>query len=161
MIAIGYCVIALIILFNYMREDWQIRSAKDHPPELIHRAKTDFEPQPGSIEQKLEHKRVINRELREMLTRLQTTDLAQTPSEDKPSYDLDKDLTLPRINKEAIENWPDENPFLPNKNPFSGQTTKSISAQKFSDSKKVLTTNPDIPFIIIGANSKVRHISNY
>ncbi|HNX75642.1 MAG TPA: hypothetical protein PLM07_01450 [Candidatus Rifleibacterium sp.] len=165
-IAGGYCLVAIIILFNYLgQSDVKDRSRASVTPVTT----TSVAPNTGSVDnfsRQLEEERRLNQEMRDIIRRLQSSPGAITSSAEaaeKPSPD--SDYSIPDLNNALIKSALAEhaNPFIPGKNPFAAPSPLRESANTNSPAEHFLSLrcDPRLPFVFNGANSRAEFYSNF
>ncbi len=164
-IAGGYCLVAVIILFNYLGQS----DIKDRTRATVITASsgdTAKAPQPDDFSRQLEEERRLNQEMRDIIRRLQSSGgVAPAASgESSPVVEPGKDFSLPELDYALIESAIKEqsNPFIPGKNPFAAPSkVKQVAESKSVEQFNSLQCDPQLPFIFSGANSRVEFNSNF
>ncbi len=164
-IAGGYCLVAVIILFNYLGQT----DSKDRVRANVITASSG-EPstvaKPDDFSRQLEEERRLNQEMRDIIRRLQSSggNVPVAPGETVPVVDPGKDFTLPELDHALIESAIKEhsNPFIPGKNPFAAPSkVKQVAEAKSGEQFNSLHCDPKLPFIFFGANTRVEFNSNF
>lgn len=163
-IAAGYCLVALIILFNYLgKSDLKIykngRSARSLDTALPDEA----------LSRQLEEEKRVNLEMRDMIRRLQSIvgDQGSKPehAQAEQSSVTDDPFSIPALDRHLLDNLtrPRSNPFIPGKNPFgvSQRPESGIVAGVDFVPNNSLTCDPRLPFVITGSNSKSGYFANF
>ncbi|MEW6709576.1 MAG: hypothetical protein AB1403_07090 [Candidatus Riflebacteria bacterium] len=159
-IAGGYCLVAIIILFNYLGQTSRARLAVSIPEGVTAAQSSDIQ----NLRKQLEEEKKVNSEMRNILRQIQQNGVVSSEISPAVAYrgsieDLSK--SLPDLKTELLENavTPRPNPFNPVKNPYA-------PIRKKEDPVKVVTTNsgfpfarslkcdPHLSFFISGANSE-------
>ncbi|MDD3147248.1 MAG: hypothetical protein PHD82_08100 [Candidatus Riflebacteria bacterium] len=168
-IAGGYCLVAVIILFNYLGQSDtkdRLRSTLLPTSQTAAAAKS-----PDNFARQLEEERRLNQEMREIIKRLQgavggvagNTGTVNVASARVPeSVD---DTSIPELKDQLIEAAfsKQSNPFIPGKNPFA---LPSIAKEQAGMSKPgehflLLKCDPRLPFVFTGANTRSEYYSNF
>ena len=166
-IAGGYCLVAVIILFNYLGQtDVKDRSRVNVTPTST----TAVAPNSGSADnfaRQLEEERRLNQEMRDIIRRLQSSPGAalDTTAETPVPAAQGGDYSIPELNNALIQSALAEhaNPFIPGKNPFAAPSTVRESATINSPAEHFLSLrcDPRLPFIFNGANTRAEFYSNF
>lgn len=165
-IAGGYCLVAIIILFNYLGET----ESKERVRTTLAASAAEGVPdaQADALVRQLEEEKRVNMEMREMIRRLQTAigDKAQPAGVVEPVAASHGIYEIPEIKANLIENIGKQrsNPFIPGKNPFAASRPKNVSQDGAIPDNALahsLQCDPRLPFIITGANSKSAYFANY
>lgn len=171
LIAGGYCLVAVVILFNYLGAAVnKERGASERAPQNVD-IKSSV--QPGNLDaltRQLDEEKRVNLEMREMLRMMQSAigensggGAAAISYAAPDSGDL---FEIPEIRFNLAEDIlrVRSNPFIPGKNPFA-PTTKSEDLQRAplldSSIAKALRGDSRLPFFISGANSKSGYFANF
>ncbi|MBU1109411.1 MAG: hypothetical protein KKB51_22210 [Candidatus Riflebacteria bacterium] len=161
-IAGGYCLVAIIILLNYLGQ----ADIKDKTTVKPAYASVSHADDSGIARQLKEEKRV-NLEMREMLTRLQglMSDPKRSVSNQSPPAAVSASgrYEIPELNYELLNAIrPRSSPFIPGKNPFSAPTKiEGAPAVTGKGLEGALRCDPSLPFIVSGASSHSGYFSNY
>jgi len=166
-IAGGYCLVALIILVNYLgqtdtRERARSASTASGYVEPMQAPKSS-----DSVQRQLEEEKRINQEMRDVIRRLQQAMTSQIASvSSKLEAAEPDDLTIPALRDDLIETaaTQQKNPFIPGKNPFAPILERSSvnSVDMVTDSQfSILQCDPRLPFVFSGANSRNGYYSNF
>jgi len=161
-IAGGYCLVAIIILLNYLgqaevKDKTAVKSGDPHSAPVDESA----------LSRQLKEEKRVNMEMREMLTRLQglISDPNRLPVQrsgvNPPSTHGRYDI--PELNSDLLEaERPRNNPFIPGKNPFA-MATKTEAEVKVDNRElsSSLRCDPRLPFIIRGSGLRSGFISNF
>lgn len=175
-IAGGYCLVAIIILFNYLGQS----DSKDREKvESITVATQGASSQIGAdaLSSQLEEEKRINLEMREMIRRLQGAIGNQTvPLETAGAVEpvepveiaavAQSIFQIPEIKQHIIEDFAKKrsNPFIPGKNPFVAARSSEDPASVGALDNALLPSlqcDPRLPFVITGANSKSGYFANF
>jgi len=161
-IAGGYCLVAIIILLNYLgqaevKDKTTVRSGDQNAAPVDESA----------LSRQLREEKRVNMEMREMLTRLQglisnPDKLAlQQPGAHAPQ--AAGRYEIPEINYDLLETErPRSNPFIPGKNPFAMATKTEAEAKV--DNRGLgasLRCDPRLPFVVRGSGVRSGFISNF
>lgn len=161
-IAGGYCLVAIIILLNYLGQ----ANVKDKV--MVKPAESDVSAVDDSVlARQLKEEKRVNLEMREMLTRLQGAISdpqrvsLQQPLQVTPSAAGKYDI--PDINYDLLDaTRPRSNPFIPGKNPFAAPTREEAApAVANKGLESTLRCDPRLPFVISGASSRSGFFSNF
>ena len=165
-IAGGYCLVAIIILLNYLAQ----ANVKDKV--VVKPAESDVSALDDSVlARQLKEEKRVNLEMREMLTRLQgalsdpqrvsSQSPLQSPLQAAPAAGGRYDI--PDINYDLLDaTRPRANPFIPGKNPFAAPTRKEAApAVANKGLESTLRCDPRLPFVISGASSRSGFFSNF
>jgi hypothetical protein len=162
-IAGGYCLVAVIILFNYLGQTSRTRTAGQIVSVVPATAEgNDLQ----SLRKQLEEEKKVNSEMRTLLRQIQRTGSivpAQKTGSQNPIQDLDK--SLPELNTDLLQVAlkPRQNPFTPGKNPYA-PIRKTESIQKPVSSgfpfARSLKCDPRLPYLFSGANSASMFLGN-
>lgn len=163
-IAGGYCLVAIIILFNYLGQtDSKDRSRPAQPvAESASAASSD------SIARQLEEEKRLNLEMREIIRRLQgaikdPTGIATLPADQQ---DLpENSMVIPELKNDLIDGSFKKvsNPFIPGKNPFAAPRSEMVTAEdadSFSQFSNI-QCNSKMPFVFSASNSTSGYFSNH
>ena len=183
-IACGYCLVVIIILFNYLRTPrktaFREGTRAAHPNQALDLANKELENQ-------LNEQKRMNKEMREMLIDIHKTGVtasqqptsnyvsnnnAPTPATsqniiNKPLTDINiKSYDLPEIDSEIGVKFKKDPvyPFEANKNPFaiSEGTAENIDTEDgLSFHGQTVVCNPILPYMFSSSNSDFKLISNY
>ncbi len=170
-IAGGYCLVAVVILFNYLGAS--VTRERILPERSTQNADVKAVVQPGNLDaltRQLDEEKRVNLEMREMLKMMQSA-IGENRSggAEAISYaaaDSGNSFEIPDIRFNLAEDILRErsNPFIPGKNPFA-PTTKSEDLQRGpmldSSMAKALRGDSRLPFFISGANSKSGYFANF
>ncbi|GAB4283222.1 MAG: hypothetical protein Kow0029_29220 [Candidatus Rifleibacteriota bacterium] len=158
-IAGGYCLVALIILLNYLGEASRNRTfnadaTKRYVSEAEQAKSLDY------LRKQLEEEKKVNSEMRAMLREMQKSSSSLLTGENKvfAKVSMDDLLKIPELNLDLIEKAtrPRPNPFIPGKNPYAPQSKSEEPGKSVMTSYpfvKSLKCDPNLPFLISGANS--------
>ncbi|PKL42840.1 MAG: hypothetical protein CVV41_12485 [Candidatus Riflebacteria bacterium HGW-Riflebacteria-1] len=161
-IAGGYCLVAIIILLNYLGQT-NVKDKIMTKPEALDVSGVDD----SVIARQLKEEKRVNLEMREMLTRLQgaisdpqrgvVQPLVKSAQSAAGKYDI------PDINYDLLDNnRPRTNPFIPGKNPFAAPTRKESAPNVANKGiESTLRSDPRLPFVISGASSRSGFSANF
>jgi hypothetical protein len=170
-IAGGYCLVAVIILFNYLGQAVSRERTSAHPAPYVD--PQIYQPSQGSenvLARQLDEEKRVNLEMREMLSRMQSaigdrrigaaTDALPAIPETVSTLDI------PDIHVDFTEKAEQKstNPFIPGKNPFAPAIrNEDTTANTILDPQMIqaLRSDPKLPFYISGANSGFGFYSNF
>lgn len=162
-IAGGYCLVAIIILFNYLGQTSRSRISVPSVPVVS----SDLEGKDmQSLKKQLEEEKKVNSEMRSLLRQIQKTgSIAVRPSQQFSGSVEELSNSIPELNLALLKNAlrPRQNPFTPGKNPYAPirkveETGKSLSSGfPFARSLKC---DPRLPYLISGANSNSVFLGN-
>lgn len=160
-IAGGYCLVAIIILLNYLSQASRFNTtqAKD---EMKQQA-LQTNPELNVLKKQLEEEKKVNSEMRALLRQFQTTG-SMTSAEQYQARQFKgsfEDLTreLPDLDHELLKSAfkPRPNPFIPGKNPYAPIKKNEENNNRVVSSgfpfARTLKCDPHLPFFISGANS--------
>ncbi|KAF1079181.1 MAG: hypothetical protein GQF41_4530 [Candidatus Rifleibacterium amylolyticum] len=161
-IAGGYCLVAIIILLNYLSQA-EVKDKTAVKSGDLHSAPADE----SALSRQLKEEKRVNMEMREMLTRLQglISDPHRLPVQ-KSGVNIQQAsgrYDIPDINYDLLEaERPRSNPFIPGKNPFA-MATKTEAEVKVDNRglSSSLRCDPKLPFIIRGSGLHSGFISNF
>ncbi len=164
-IAGGYCLVAIIILFNYLGQS----DSKDRTRAAVASAGSSDAAQPGknddSLARQLEEEKRLNLEMRDIIKRLQgaISDPSATASSQQHAHGPG-DFSIPRLRDDLIDNAfkNSANPFIPGKNPFAAARPNTDSAAEMAPVTQFSTMqcDPRLPFIFSGSNTSSGYFSN-
>lgn len=168
-IAGGYCLVALIILVNYLGQtDSRERTRPTFVSSLISEpAEPAAAKGSDSLQRQLEEEKRINLEMRDVIRRLQYAVASQLASvTSRLEADEPEDLSIPTLRDDLIESAmsKQKNPFVPGKNPFAPFLEREVGnpVETNSDSQfSVLQCDPRLPFVFSGSNSHNGYYSNF
>ena len=160
-IAGGYCLVAIIILLNYLGQA-EIKDKKTARPGELNSSPLDE----SAIARQLKEEKRVNTEMREMLTRLQSllSDPQRAVMKHSPAaVPAQGRYEIPEINYDLLDaSRPRTNPFIPGKNPYSSPTRRESNA---AVGKRGLGSNlrcdPRLPFVISGSGLRSAFIANF
>ncbi len=162
-IAGGYCLVAVIILFNYLGQTSRTRTTGQIVSVVPATSEgNDLQ----SLKKQLEEEKKVNSEMRSLLRQIQKTGnilSATKPGAHHVIQDLEK--SLPELNTELLQMAlkPRQNPFTPGKNPYA-PIRKTENIQKPVSSgfpfARSLKCDPRLPYIFSGANSASAFLGN-
>jgi hypothetical protein len=161
-IAGGYCLVAIIILVNYLNEtsrNRQFKKAKTSPE-----IETSEKKQYVSLQRQLEEEKKINREMRNLLRQIQEQSSKNGKKLQQSAAVLkNADNILPELNLDLLKalSKTRKNPFIPGKNPFAPSSVH-LQAKSSAPGKQVefFTCDPDLPFLISGADENAEYLGN-
>ncbi len=164
-IAGGYCLVAIIILFNYLGQT----DSKDK----TRTAQSSFESSsPGntdSISRQLEEEKRLNLEMREIIRRLQGSikdpAAAQATIAADQQMQAEGSVVIPELKNDLIDGSFKKvsNPFIPGKNPFAAPRSEMATAEdadSFSQFSNI-QCNSKMPFVFSASNSTSGYFSNH
>ncbi len=172
-IACGYALVAVIILFNYLGKDLFPQKGALPPAKLPVISRTNTAPGLEMLSRQLSEEKQINSEMRELLRNMQTamgdSDHQNGRFQTSPPQNSSMKLEFPAIPDIRPDiftelNKPRSNPFSPGKNPFFSSSDKvSKARQVFVEGNlaRSLKCHPKLPFLISGANKKNSFMANY
>lgn len=161
-IAGGYCLVAIIILLNYLgqaevKEKASVKTA----------AKTVEQVGESALAHQLKEEKRVNLEMREMLTHLQGLLSVSRHALANQALPATKQAQgryeIPDLNYELLDAVrPKTNPFIPGKNPFAAANRKDVEKVVANRGLgSTLRCDPSLPFIISGSGPHSRFISNF
>ncbi|MDD2998027.1 MAG: hypothetical protein PHV05_03125 [Candidatus Riflebacteria bacterium] len=165
-IAAGYCLVAIVILFNYLGK----ADLKIHKQNGRSSMSADAGPASEALSRQLEEEKRVNLEMRDMIRRLQSIlgekgsklEVAQASHESVVSADP---FAIPVLDRQLLDNLtkPRSNPFIPGKNPFgvAQRAEAGVVAGVDFVPANALICDPRLPFIITGSNSKSGYFANF
>ena len=161
-IAGGYCLVAIIILVNYLNETSRNRHLKTSPEKNA--VETVEEGQYAALHRQLEEEKKVNREMRALLRQIQEKSSKNSKnSQQAVSVLKNADNVLPELNLNLLKMLTKtrKNPFIPGKNPFA-PSTKHLPTKNVDPGKQVefYTCDPDLPFLISGADENAIYLGN-
>lgn len=166
-IAGGYCLVAVIILFNYLGQS----ETKDRARSTVIPAaqtETPVVKSSDSFARQLEEERRLNLEMREIIRRLQGA-VGAGESVDaevvREPESRNGDVSIPQLNNQLIEDAfsKHSNPFIPGKNPFAAPSPakNQVTQAKPGEHFLSLKCDPRLPFVFTGANTRSEYFSNF
>lgn len=161
-IAGGYCLVAVIILLNYLGQSGVKEKVIARTADI-----TVARADEGTLARQLKEEKRVNLEMREMLTRLQG--LLSDPQRmilDQPVASTQQTggrYEIPALNYELLNTTrPKTNPFIPGKNPFAAVNRKEVATMVANRGLgAALRCDPNLPYIISGSGAHSRFISNF
>lgn len=170
-IAGGYCLVAVIILFNYLG---QAVSKERTIPSRSAVETTDQAPAQlasmDALTRQLDEEKRVNLEMREMLKMMQSAlgDGNFSPQTEAiyNADQLDNSFEIPDIRFNLAENMVKvkTNPFIPGKNPFAPKAKiEDVGGNTVLDAAfmRALRCDPRLPFFISGANTRSGYFANF
>ncbi len=161
-IAGGYCLVAIIILLNYLGQA-EIKDKTSVKTGDLQTAPADE----SALSRQLKEEKRVNMEMREMLTRLQglisdpQRQNLQQSGENSPQ--VSGRYEIPEINYALLDaERPRSNPFIPGKNPFAMATKSEAEVTVVNRGPGAsLRCDPKLPFVISGSGVRSGYISNF
>ncbi len=175
-IAIGYCFVVIVILFNYLskssrRTTYREGTRRAHEEQQIN----------NELENQLNEQKRMNKEMREMLIDIQNAknEKPSNKNEVKNNYKqsnktvvkkatpLDiNNYTIPKLDPKVEEKFKKNTlcPFNLDRNPFTSPipvTEVSVTEESVNFPGQSVICNPILPFIFSSSNSDFQLISNY
>lgn len=166
-IAGGYCLVAVIILINYLGQpSLRIRGTAPVKPATTETGPVGVVTGPDNIHRQLEEQKRVNQEMREMLRRLQEGYKGRKmPGAKATASTSDNDLEIPELDESVLKSLMTKqaNPFVKGRNPFmpSRHERSGLTSEVSAAAARPLKVDANLPFIISGANSSARFIANY
>ena len=163
-IAGGYCLVAIIILFNYLgqtdsKDKTRVAQTSSEAASPIDR---------DSISRQLEEEKRLNLEMREIIRRLQgaikdPAAVAAIPAGQQ--LPAESSMVIPELKDELIDGAfkRASNPFIPGKNPFAAPRSE-VSTTEDSDSFSQFSNiqcNSKMPFVFAASSSTSGYFSNH
>lgn len=160
-IAGGYCLVAIIILLNYLSQA-EIKEKASVKAGEQHSAPVDE----SALARQLKEEKRVNMEMREMLTRLQglisEPGRAAYQQNEASVFQAQGKYEIPEINYDLLEaDKPRSNPFIPGKNPFAAPTRKAETTVVSQGLGTNLRSDPRLPYIISGSGLRSAFLSNF
>ncbi len=183
LIACGYCLVVIIILFNYLRTPRKNKNYREGT-RASHQTQ-ELNQENNELEKQLKEQKRMNDEMREMLIdinkakqvnsvknyevlkkeELQPVVVAKNPN--KPIKNINpKSYELPDISSDVGKKFKDSPayPFEENKNPFAvseavSETINNEDGLSFHGQNVIC--NPIVPYMFSSSNSDFNLISNY
>ena len=161
-IALGYCLVAAIILFNYVRGSGAQRSEK---LSAKYASQNKSNESVSYLRKQLNEEKKLNNTMRSALKTYQRAiKHTSIPSEQFQQLTQQNiDNTIPELNlfTKSIET---KSPFSPDKNPFLSFKKRHSYINKTIHTQKSIYTslksNPRIPFITAGSNDTILFTGN-
>ncbi|MDN5279790.1 MAG: hypothetical protein PWR01_3755 [Clostridiales bacterium] len=166
-IAGGYCLVAIIILLNYLGESSRARKMADRAS-VSTQIESEYDQNFEKLQKQLEEEKKVNLEMRSLLRQLQRNGSGVMKSAAAHTFvggKIDFDEPLPRLNVEALKRalQPKQNPFIPGKNPYAPDSKREDANKVVSTVfpfKNSLKCDPNLPFLISGANTDSVFLGN-
>lgn len=162
-IAGGYCLVAIIILFNYLGQT----DSKDRVRPVQPTSEAPAAPGSDSISRQLEEEKRLNLEMRDIIRRLQgaikdPAAVSAMPENEQPT--AENSLVIPELKDDLGGSFKKvSNPFIPGKNPFAAPRSEMATtenAESFSQFSNV-QCNSKMPFVFSASNSTSGYFSNH
>lgn len=165
-IAAGYCLVAVIILFNYLGQSSLKSKGKAFSPPVATEAGSASVVPDSDIHHQLEEQKRVNQEMREMLRRLQEGYKGRkTPGAKAVASVFTKDFEIPELDEAMLKSLMTKhaNPFIKGRNPFlpSQHQKPALESEILAGAFKPLKADANLPFIISGANTAASFVANY
>jgi hypothetical protein len=160
-IAGGYCLVAIIILLNYLGETSRLpgRLSGVAANKLTQAADQNF----FNLQKQLAEEKKVNAEMRVLLRELQKDGVTRQ-KRDAVFYEaINLNDPLPKLNTELLKKSfrPRPNPFIPGKNPYAPFSKDQLKIVKQSfPFANALRPDANLPFLISGADSNVQYLGN-
>jgi len=163
-IAGGYCLVAIIILFNYLGQTDSKDKARPAQPaaESVSAASSD------SIVRQLEEEKRLNLEMREIIRRLQgaiKNPAAVATLPDDQQQLPESSMSIPELKNDLIDGAFKKvsNPFIPGKNPFAAPRSEVSTAEDADSFSQFSNIQCDsrMPFVFSASNSTSGYFSNH
>ncbi len=163
-IAGGYCLVAVIILFNYLGQT----DSKDKTRAAQFSSEPVVTVDKDAVSRQLEEEKRLNLEMREIIRRLQgaikdPTAVAASPADQQTQ--TEGSMVIPELKNELIDGAFKKvsNPFIPGKNPFAAPRSEMVMAED-SDSFSQFSNiqcNSKMPFVFAASSSTSGYFSNH
>lgn len=163
-IAGGYCLVAIIILFNYLGQT----DSKDRARPAQTAAESASAASSDSIVRQLEEEKRLNLEMREIIRRLQgaikNPAAVETLPADKQQLS-ESSMSIPELKNDLIDGSFKKvsNPFIPGKNPFAAPRSEMATAEDADSFSQFSNIQCDsrMPFVFSASNSTSGYFSNH
>ncbi|MGM0598527.1 MAG: hypothetical protein ACQETH_01805 [Candidatus Rifleibacteriota bacterium] len=160
-IAGGYCLVAIIILVNYLNETSRNRQFKKvaRKPGIEASEKGQY----AFLQRQLEEEKKVNREMRSLLRQIQERSSNNGKNQQSVSTLKNADNILPELKLDLLKGLSKsrKSPFIPGKNPFA-PSSMHLQTKPSAPGKQVefFTFDPDLPFLISGADENAIYLGN-
>lgn len=167
-IAGGYCLVAVIILLNYLGETSRARSFSSNASESMFNGASQ-DKNINYLKKQLEEEKKVNSEMRSLLRQIQKTGTDKRaiplPVRSLNAAFVAINEPLPELNLELLKRATTyrPNPFIPGKNPYAPNSKREDSNKVISTSfpfRESLKCDSRLPFLISGANTQADFLGN-